>query len=323
MHKLSVVVAMLVGAGGCAVVGGGENGSSVQDVNGTTYVNIVDFNSSAYQDVWFDIGGTLAANFNSVCSTSYCKGTYANLTPLTFACTVSSKEGSVKDCAWTFAGSVEAVNDKTAAIGVDAPTFQCHVAPKTTAGKLVTALSVADALHAPLPGLTGPTGSIADSLAACFAAPIGSTPVTPTTDASPTYVEASAYYTTTANIAKWTAAKTALVNGFNNICGDTFCGSDYDDLQSLAITCAVTKSSGSVKSCAWVFGGSFPQLAKNGGVAETSKSWVCPFTMKGTLAQLITSLTTPVSATNPSQPIDRPLPGMTTSAYDALGGCLP
>ena len=45
----------------------------------------------------------------------------------------------------------------------------------------------------------------------------------------------------------------------------------------------------------------------------------CPVAMKGTLSSFIGVLT----AAGTDQPINRPLPGMTTSAYDALLGCLP
>jgi hypothetical protein len=41
--------------------------------------------------------------------------------------------------------------------------------------------------------------------------------------------------------------------------------------------------------------------------------------MHGTLSQLISVWT----AAGTDDPIQRPLPGVTTSAYDALGGCLP
>jgi hypothetical protein len=104
------------------------------------------------------------------------------------------------------------------------------------------------------------------------------------------------------------------------VCGDTFCGSDFGDLQSLALVCSVTKSTGNVKSCSWIFGGSYMLPARNGAEDVTSKSFACNVPVKGTLSQLITVLT----ATDPTtDAIRRPLPGTTTTAYDALGGCLP
>jgi hypothetical protein len=278
-------------------------------------VNIMDF-ATTDQGAWYDLVGKLNGEFDSVCGDTFCEGDFANLTPLTFSCSVTSKAGQVKDCAWTFAGSYAFTDPKSAALRVDAPTFVCHVAPKTTAAKLITLLAGSgDAIHETLPGTTG---SIYDALVDCFQHPIGGTPFTPDTSAG-TYVDSDAYYTSTAGQAKWAAAKAALVTAFDNICGDTFCGSDFGDLHALQLACAVTKSTGNVKSCTWIFGGSVTNIAKTGADAPTTKTFACPIAFHGTLGQLATSLT----AAGTQDAIHRPLPGMTTSAYDALGGCLP
>ncbi len=287
-----------------------------QDVGSTQYVELSDF-SGIDQGAWFDLVGKLGTEFGQVCGDTFCEGDYANLTPLSLSCSVTSKLGSVHDCAWTFAGSLTEVDPTTSAIAVDAPTFECHVHPKTTAHKLIELWSnSADAIHEPLPGTTG---SYFDELVDCFQHPIGHTPITVSTSATPTYVSASDYYTTAANQAKWAAAKAALKAGFDNICGDTYCGSDFGDLQSLDLTCSITKSSGNVKACAWVFGGSYSLPATSGALSVTSKSFNCGLPVHGTLSQLISTLT----AAGTTDPIQRPLPGATTSAYDALGGCLP
>ena len=145
-----------------------QDGEDTQ-ASATQYVNITDF-SSIDQGAWFDAIGKLNGEFAAA---------YAGYTPLTFYCSVSSKEGSVKDCAWTFAASNAGVDPTSAALAFDVPTFQCHIHPKTTATKLVALLeSSSDAIHETLPGTT----SIADALAGCFADPIGATPVTEPTD---------------------------------------------------------------------------------------------------------------------------------------------
>jgi hypothetical protein len=133
-------------------------------------------------------------------------------------------------------------------------------------------------------------------------------------------VSARDYYTSEAGIARWTAAKTALKNGFDRVCGDTFCSGDFGDLQAMDFTCAITKSTGNVKSCMWTFGGSWHLVAAQGGAQQiTASTFKCPMLMKGTLSSFIDVLT----ATGIDQPINRALPGMTTSAYDSLLGCLP
>ena len=309
MRALPVVGLALVSA--CAL-GGGD--AQIEEQSGATqYVNIMDF-ATTDQGAWYDLVGKLNGAFSAVCGDTFCEGDFANLTPLTFSCSVTSKAGQVKDCAWTFAGSYAFTDPKTAALRVNAPTFACHVAPKTTAAKLIALLAgSADALHEPLPGTTG---SIYDALVGCFQHPLGGTTFTPSADPG-IYVDADAYYASAAGQAKWQAAKAALVKGFDNICGDTFCGSDYGDLHALQLACAITKSSGNVKACTWIFGGSVTTIAKTGAVTPTSKTFACPVAMHGTLGQLATALTAPGDA------IRQPLPGMTTSTYDALSGCLP
>ena len=107
--------------------------------------------------------------------------------------------------------------------------------------------------------------------------------------------------------------------GFDNVCGDTFCEGDFGDLQSLAFTCAVTKSTGNVKACAWIFGGSYSTVSPTKGtVDETSRTWTCPVNTRGTIGKLVSTLD------GSSDPIREALPGETTSAYDAIANdCLP
>jgi len=300
--KHLVICLMLVA--GCAV--GPESAEDTQQ-SATQYVDIADF-GSIDQGAWFDARDKLNAEFAAL-GQPY--------TPLSVFCSVSSKLGSVKDCAWTFASSQAAVDANTAAIAFDVPTFQCHFHPKTTAKNLVTLLeSSSDALHEPLPGMTS---SIYDSLAACFADPIGATSIDVATSATPTYVDASAYYATAANQAKWTAAYAELKSGFDNVCGDTFCSSDYSDLWSMQLACAITKSTGNVKGCTWAFAGSFATVAASGELEITSQSWQCPLAVKGTISQMIAALT---STTDTNDGVHRVLPGGAI-AYDSIAGCLP
>ena len=275
-----------------------------QETASTQYVSIFDFPKTD-QGAYYDLEQKLNQEFVKT-------GGYSAITPLSFYCSVTSKLGTVHDCAWTFASSQVGVDGTTAAIGIDAPTYQCHVHPHMSSVKLIAALTDADdAIHTTLPGM----GTIADSFTDCFNNPIGSTPIT--VGGGTTYVEAGSYYSTPANQKKWLDAKADLKLGFDNVCGDTFCGSDFNDLQSLTFACAITKSSGNVKSCAWTFGGSFGEVATNGAVAPTSKTFTCNVNMHGTLGQLITTLTGAGAGA-----INAPLPGLQTSTYDALT-CLP
>lgn len=308
------MICSLVGA--CAVSGNDAGSASEQDVSSTSYVDILDF-SGTDQGAWYDGIRSLNAQFDDVCGDTFCEGDWSNITPLTFACAASSKAGKVKDCVYTFAASQNDIDVTTGAVMTNAPTFECAVSAPTTAVKLEGVLAGAGSLQAALPGAP----SIYEQIGDCFDHPLGATPGRPAGISPVTYVSANDYYSTAASQQKWREAKAALTRGFDNICGDTFCGSDYGDLQSLDFACSVTKSTGKIKSCAWVFGGSYHVVPAHGGgfLDVTSKTFRCPVAVNGTISQLISTLT----ATGTTDAINRPLPGKTTSAYDALGGCLP
>ncbi len=291
----------------CAADAGPGAGTDQEAAGTTTYVSAVDL-PTIDQGAWYDAIHKLDDELTAACPGTFCVD-HPRLTPLTFSCSVSSKAGVIHDCAWTFAASDAAVDSRTAAVSIDAPTYQCHVHPSTTASRLLAILSSSpDAIHAPLPGM----GSLVDAL--------GATPIDASYVAPPTYVLADDYYTTAANQQKWQAAVGALKTAFDNICGDTFCGSDYGDLQAMQLACAITKSTGNVKSCTWIFGGSYAVVqAKGGALDETSQTFRCTLPVHGTIAQLVATW----SGSGTEDAIHRPLPGATTSAYDALGGCLP
>jgi hypothetical protein len=321
MKYLAYVTAIAAISTGCIAQAGETDGNDEleQDVS-TTYVDILDFQATD-QLAWYGLIRSLNTQFNDECGDTYCEGDWSNLVPLTFSCSVSSKAGSVRDCAWTFAAAQTEVDPRNAAILVNAPTFQCHIKMKTTAAKLTKFLATAgDKLRDPLPGTSVPT--IGEQLSECFNHPIGATPGTLSTAGSLSYVSASEYYTSSAGLDRWYAAKRALVAGFDRVCSDTFCSGDFGDLQAMDFTCAVTKSTGNIKSCAWTFGGSWHLVPESGGLlALTSQTFRCNVPVKGTLSKLLDTLTAPYQWAD--EVVRRPLPGTTATAYDALLGCLP
>nr|HEX4316331.1 hypothetical protein [Kofleriaceae bacterium] len=307
----TLLLLSLVSLGGCALGGldgGGDDTATSPDVGSTQYVDIFNF-AKIDQGAWADARSGLNGRFAA---------TGAAEVPLTFGCSVTSKAGDVSDCEWTFARGAIGVDGKTAQVATDAPTYTCKIAMKTTAVKLQAFLSNdADPLNDALPG---GTASIASQLPTCFAHPNGDTPIT--LGAGTTYELASQYYTSASGKAKWAATQAALVNSFNNICGDSWCSGDFSDLSSLDLDCAVTKSTGNVKTCEWVFGGSFYTVdSKN--VSETVQTFSCPVAFHGTVSQLIDLMTPPVSMTDPEDAIHRTLPGGSVAVYDELLNCLP
>ncbi|HEY1958443.1 MAG TPA: hypothetical protein VGH28_22655 [Polyangiaceae bacterium] len=302
MNKL-LIAGWVVLTSACAV---DATSRSSEATSTTQYVDIGDF-GGVDQGAWYDLRDKLAGAF----------GGDALHQSLGLFCSVTSKLGDVHDCVWTFAGAEAVVDPKTAAIAVDSPEFQCHFGAKTTGPKLIALLSAsADPLHEPLPGTNA---TIRDALDTCFQHPIDETPVTTPSDPAPTYVEASDYYTSATWSAKWTQAKAALTLGFEQVCGDTFCGGDYGDITSLAFVCSVTRSTGNVKECAWMFGGSYALPTKTGAEGVSQEKWRCDVPVKGTVSQLISV----VNATDvPDDVLHRTLPGTTATAYDALLNCL-
>jgi hypothetical protein len=285
----------------------GTTAEDGESATSTQYVDILDF-SGVDQGAFYDVRSKLDGELASA--------GYAGITSLGLACSVTSKVGNVHDCVWTFAGVATAVDPATSKIATSAPSYQCHFHPRTTGPKLVALLAgSSDALHETLPGTTA---SFADGLPACFANPIGAAPFTVTPSTSPTYVEASDYYTSATYRAEWAKAKAALKLGFDHVCGDTFCGGDYGNMQSLAFVCSVTKSTGNVKECAWVFEGSYAMPSKTGAEVVNVKSWRCEVPVKGTVSQLVSV----VNSNTSDDVLRRALPGGTATAYDALLNCL-
>lgn len=315
MKSLALLPLLSLSLIGCVSLDDGDT-TDEQDSSATTYVDIFEF-SGTDQGAWYDAVRRLTDDVTQYCKTAGACGAYANTTAMTFRCAVSSKIGSVHDCNWTFGASNTAVDPTKATLQLDAPTFQCHSHPKTSAAKLSAFLATAThPLTDTLPG----GGSLADGLADCFAHPIGATAIPVAGDPNGTYVSATDYYKYGANAANWQRTVAAVKLGFDNICGDTFCGGDMSDLQSLEFQCSVTRSTGNIKSCAWVFSGSLLQTdAKKGIESATSQTFRCNVTMHGNLSQFMDV----INVVSPEDPIHRALPGMTTSAYDALGGCLP
>lgn len=298
----------------CAT-GGDDSGleGDEQEAGSTTYVDILEY-SKTDQGRWYDTIHRLNAKFVEQCGDASCGGPYGALTPLTFGCSVSSKLGSLHQCTWTFATSSLVVDTRNARVLADVPLFQCRIFSNIYANKLFPILEGADPLNAPLPG----NESIMTQLDVCFQNPLNMNPGELAKLGTESYVAATDYYTTTANQTKWKAAKAALVHGFDNVCGDTFCSSDFGDLQAMDFECSVTKSTGNVKACVWAFAGSYHVVPeKSGAIQTTTRAWKCPVNVKGTISQLITTLT----AAGTTDAIRRPLPGSDKTAYDALLDC--
>lgn len=122
-----------------------------------------------------------------------------------------------------------------------------------------------------------------------------------------------------AQLNRWWSLRRQLEAAFDDVCGDTYCGGDYSNLRPLSLRCSVTLKTGAIKSCKYVFAGSYEQVnAATGAVKVTARTFACGFTTTATPAALMDHLLAP----GPTPALRRTLPGNSKSIYDSLGGCL-
>lgn len=133
-----------------------------------------------------------------------------------------------------------------------------------------------------------------------------------------THVDARDYPAVGQGEAAFAVMERALVRGFDDICGDTFCEGDYGNLRALQLRCAVRSRSGVVAGCLWSFAGSYAYVSPTAALPEVdARTWACPLpVVAGTsLAALLGRLSGPDA-------LDTPLPGTGVSTYEALTDCL-
>ena len=109
-----------------------------------------------------------------------------------------------------------------------------------------------------------------------------------------------------------------LKNGFDDVCGDTFCEGDYSNLQSIEFLCGVEEGTGRITSCTWTFAGTMSIVnGKTGQVEKTGAIFNCPIRVNATLQDLIKIVN------DKSYDFEETvLPGMKESVYDSLTTCI-
>ncbi len=134
------------------------------------------------------------------------------------------------------------------------------------------------------------------------------------------YVDARLYPDQGSGWERFRGVERALVAGFDDVCGDTFCEGEYYNLQAMRLRCSVERASGQVAGCTWTFAGSNTTVLDDGSIDVDLRSYACVLPLaEGTpLESLLHALET----VPPRDSIDVPLPGTSTSVYDALVNCL-
>lgn len=297
----------LVLLSGCsAAVSSSE--STEDDLSQTTYVGTsAYFKTAKDQLAWAAVKDKIRREFDNVCGDTFCSGDYSNLTSMDFVCSVTSARGSIQECAWVFTGSSHLVNSSTGTIQASVASFQCRFHPTTSARTLLNTLyNAKEAIRVTLPG---ENRSIYDVLGDCFQNPIGATPLTFGT--GNTYVDALDAQTT--NQDQWIGMWGSLASDFASECANGLCKGR--DIRHLRFVCSVRDTTNTLRSCKWLFADASMNVdAKTGALGITSTPYRCTIPATGKANDLSALLTQ-------SDPIDRTLPGQTTSARDALVKC--
>jgi hypothetical protein len=137
--------------------------------------------------------------------------------------------------------------------------------------------------------------------------------------AGPRHVDVEESFTSDQEFERWFELKRALREDFDQICGDTFCEGDFTNLQALRFRCSVATSTGQLKSCLWLFAGSYETVTPStGNIRPTARFFHCKIPVQGTPSQMVDALLAPGS----DRPLWRALPVSGRPIYDTLIDCL-
>jgi hypothetical protein len=118
----------------------------------------------------------------------------------------------------------------------------------------------------------------------------------------------------------WMGIIGTLRQDFDDVCGDTFCGGDYSNLEPLRFRCSINTTTQVLKNCSYVFGGSYEVVnPTTGTIKVNAKTFSCHISVTGIkLSDFESTLT----AAGSTAPLQRTLPGKSESIYSSLIGCI-
>jgi len=118
----------------------------------------------------------------------------------------------------------------------------------------------------------------------------------------------------------WMGIIGTLKQDFDDVCGDTFCGGDYSNLEPLRFRCSINTTTQVLKNCSYVFGGSYEVVnPTTGTIKVNAKTFSCHISVTGIkLSDFESTLT----AAGSTAPLQRTLPGKSESIYSSLIGCI-
>jgi hypothetical protein len=141
-----------------------------------------------------------------------------------------------------------------------------------------------------------------------------------TSDRTPLYRDVEEGLASEADQERWFTLTRALVHDFDQICGDTFCEGDFSNLASLSFRCSASISTGDLKSCLWLFAGSYETVTPaTGHIRPVARIFQCQVPVQGSVTAFLDAL---LPAGQEAAPLQRPLPGQAASIYESLIDCL-
>lgn len=310
LGPLAAVLLTFTAAVGCAAPADEEVEQSEDAL--TTYGDLFSTLGEHDIDRWFSVRKALKDGFDRICGDTICGGDYSNLTTVRIACSSTSVARKLKDCTWVLGGSIEYVDGRTGKLTSDARAFTCKIPVAGTAKRMLDALEPAgaNALHTPIPG-TGK--SFYDGLVDCFSGVTGGPP--PPEPAKTFYAELGEWSWEHADGLAWMQTTRNLAEGFDYICGDTFCEGEYPDISPLRFACSVNLNTKRVSRCTWTFAAADIQVDQRGKLEANTTTKRCTIEIGAKASDLAAALSGP-------EPLYATLPGKTTSIYDAISGCL-
>ena len=312
LAALSAALLVTVAASGCAAPA--EEDAGVSEEALTTYGDLWSTLEGADLDRWYAVRSSLVAGFDRICGDTICGGDFSNLATVTLTCSSTSKARKMKDCLWVLGGSIEYVDTRTGKLTSEARAFTCKIPVAGSAKAMLSALESAgdDALNTPLPG-TG--ASFYDGLVDCFDGVVGGPP--PAGSDKQFYAELGdwAWEAGAEQGIAWSETKRRLADGFDQICGDSFCEGEYADITALRFACVVNRNTQRVSRCSWTFAAAETSVGAGGAITANSTTKRCVIEIGAKASDLTTAL-------SGADPLNAHLPGKTTSIYDALIGCL-
>jgi len=119
------------------------------------YVDVYEvLQTDAQFEAWYRVTSGLRRDFDEVCGDTFCEGDYSNIQSLRYRCSVDAVSGSIGQCVWVLAGSIEDIDASTGRVVVTGKIWRCRspIGRLATLDELIRALDVPSPIRAVLPG---------------------------------------------------------------------------------------------------------------------------------------------------------------------------